>query len=1366
MANAFNGPVRDASFVAVTLLAWQFGALPAAANPTGGSVAQGSANFNSSGSQMTITTGANTVINWQSFNIGVNDTTTFVEPSSTSVVWNHINDSNPSQILGTLNANGYVVLQNQNGFVVGGSAAINTHGLLMTTSPTPPPTLANGGAWQFDALPPTASIINYGQITVAGGPAFLIANTIDNYGTISAPQNQIGLYAGQQVLVSTSPDGRGISAKVTLPQGSVDNEGNMVADGGSILVQVQTVNQNGLVQANTVQNVNGVIELVASGNLTVGANSDIVVNNTSASANNSPSPSVALQAGNNLELSGSLALNDSATPASVSLSAGNSIILDSGTSLTAGENWTVNLVAGTAFAPTAAQPTPLSGSDGVYLNGGAYVQTQNGGTYVQTENGDINISAANEVIIQNVDPGAGGGAIRTLAGGNINVTAQYGDVNTGDNFNGYTFSKSTPLPTTPYYTVDAAALGGISTAAGGNVTINAGGDVTSYLPTLNDYQNNGSRYDGGTGAFGPEAGNVSITAGGSVFGNYVLANGTGTIIAGANAGTPVGGTSLDADFALSLIKGGWSVSAQNIYLDAVLNPNGVFNDSTGTKHSANAGYHYFDYDPNASLLLDAANAVEITGVEVPLQPASDPTTSPMPVILPPSLQIVTGAGGLTLDSDVILFPSPNQNLNLTTLDGGNFQSTQNPAEPIYSLVMSDSASHQFTTFGTLPNETFGIGDHAATPPELNNPNPVEINISGSMNDVNVYATKQTDLNVTGTEIDGSLVAGTGNMFNSSLIAENLHASDVTSINVAGNISFSPIYTLTGLGAALPTDWQSVFSEIVDTSSGDPNYIGNPIPSSDIGNSKALKSLYISDLLFPSGNPGFVYNPTTLQLGYAFQMSSLVSSTFAGTTLTTVEVDSTGTPVVQQAKNGSWYFVTTTVNNPLSTTAVKNLYYESLGENLNGTPSGLASVVDAQHLPAGFQLGGPGQFDVTVGGTLDLGASAGIISWGGANGTQASGGVNYASSAALTDNAGAAINVNVAGNLSMLTSTIASVNGGSVNVNSGGEINLGEPSLPFSPPNSGNIAFGIYTAGAGDVSVTAQKDINVDTARIGTFNGGSVFVESYNGDVNAGDGANLVLEVPFFLYDPATGAPVPLANGPIQGPWPYGSGILAISPTEPYQVAPGSVKGGAELPGNITVETPNGNIVSTLGGIAQFALNANVAGGPTVNLTAGTPGVAASASEGNIELGQGGVLGGTVNLSAQGNISGLIVSRQNTTVTAVQNVDVTVLSGGNANVAAGGNVAGTLVGMTGVNASGAQGITATMLSSSVSANGASSQNTLGTATASAASQSAANQSGTEAKQELATSDSFSDDNKKKKQPLMQRVKRVTVLLPKS
>ena len=167
----------------------------------------------------------------------------------------------------------------------------------MTTAPAVTPDISSGSAWQFNAPPPSARIINYGQISAGpAGPVFLIANEVENRGAISAPGGNIGLYAGQQVMVSSRPDGRGLSAAVTLPQGSVNNSGQLIADAGTIALQAQVVNQGGLISANSIRELNGVIQLVAGDDLTLGASSVIQANG--GAQGTSPGGSVTLQSGN------------------------------------------------------------------------------------------------------------------------------------------------------------------------------------------------------------------------------------------------------------------------------------------------------------------------------------------------------------------------------------------------------------------------------------------------------------------------------------------------------------------------------------------------------------------------------------------------------------------------------------------------------------------------------------------------------------------------------------------------------------------------------------------------------------------------------------------------------------------------------------------------------------------------------------------------------------------------------------------------------------------------------------------------------------------------------------------------------------
>ena len=1279
---------------------------PAYANPTGGTVAQGAATITTAGSQLTIQqTSANAYINWQSFNIPAGETTTFIQPSSASVAWNQINGGNASQILGNLNANGIVILQNPSGFYIGGQATITAHGLVMTTaaSATPAPNVFSGGAWQFNTPPPTAKIINYGQINTdgkTGGSVFLIANDIENYGTISAPAGKIGLFAGQQVLVSMSPDGRGLSAKLTLPQGSVDNEGNLIADGGSIIAQAQVVNQNGLIQANSVKTVNGVIELVASDSLTLGTSSDIEVNGDSSASSASPGGFVVLRtdntfadtAGSKINVSGQIGGqngiievfgNNVVDTSSLQSGIGNNYALlinpnnitlsaaptdTSSTSpnlnltglnhysqiglqsLDGNINYTVaagNLVSSTSWTladvTTAMNYNLVANSGDIVLNksikagynwnlnlttGGSVAV---GSSSLQTQNGDITVLAANDVTV-------GGGAIRTIGGGNISVTATTGSVNTGTDVQGYLFGQSS----VPYYMVNAANLGGISTAAGGNVNITAGGDITSYLPGQSDYVN--AQYDGGCGAFGPQLGNVTLTAGGNVYGHYVLANGVGTITAnGGDVGAPLSilANDLTKGFALSLISGSWTVNAPHgsIYVQDVRNPNGIFGE-TFNGSTFYAGYHIFDYAATASVELDAGNSVEITGYDAPHYPKSTGGTDSgifIPILFPPSLTVnannADGAGGFILDTSVILFPSPNQDLNITTLNGGNFgPNTTDPYStgPV-TLSMSatapnaaDGKSYQWLSeggiFTTVEDDTSNPFSLTAN---LNNLKPVIISIDGSINDVNLYTTKATEITVK------------GDMINSGLVAVNLHANDVTSIKVTGEIYNSPLYSFAklNLGSGItsanplqPTAWDSVFMLALDSSLlaslasvnfRDPanNCLDNKGNVDMTKLADYLKGITSPNiyLLFPSGsatqfgsNPGFVYDSGSGQLGYQgkWGLSASQTATLSGGTLTVLVADSRGIPVIDA--NG--HLETTTYNFGAAST-IATLATEGQHASSNFTPG------------IGYQVGGLGQFTLQAA-AYNLGNTVGIVSPGFVNA-----GFNFTSLQTPTTllpngllptaaEGGAAITVTTsgpqnaamkndnlnAGDLVMNNSAIYSCDGGKVTVNVGGEIDLGT-SFSINRALKIPVCYGIYTSGHSDVSVTAAGDINIWTSRIATFNGGDVMVTSSHGNVNVGTGDNIALSV---------SGVIPSASGPVESnfgvisdnqaamtadPAFYGSGILAEYPL------PKNQSGGKGQPGNITVSAPEGNLYSGLGGISQFALNQSLAGNPTVTLTA-------------------------------------------------------------------------------------------------------------------------------------------------------------------
>ncbi len=64
---------------------------------------------------------------------------------------------------------------------------------------------------------------------------------------------------------------------------------------------------------------------------------------------------------------------------------------------------------------------------------------------------------------------------------------------------------------------------------------------------------------------------------------------------------------------------------------------------------------------------------------------------------------------------------------------------------------------------------------------------------------------------------------------------------------------------------------------------------------------------------------------------------------------------------------------------------------------------------------------------------------------------------------------------------------------------------------------------------------------------------------------------------------------------------YANGIVAETLRNPS-----AIPGGATVPGNITVFTPQGDINADQGGIKQEALNGTAPASPVIKLTAGTP----------------------------------------------------------------------------------------------------------------------------------------------------------------
>ncbi|WP_210161632.1 S-layer family protein, partial [Rhodopseudomonas sp. B29] len=144
----------------------------------------------------------NAIINWGSFSIGAGNAVRFENGGGATL--NRVTGLSRSQIDGTLTATGSVYLVNPNGITVGPTGAVTTGGsFVASTHDVSDTAFMAGGDMTFRGTS-SASVINYGSIGSLGGDVALIARTVENAGTITAPNGTAALAAGYEVLMRDS----------------------------------------------------------------------------------------------------------------------------------------------------------------------------------------------------------------------------------------------------------------------------------------------------------------------------------------------------------------------------------------------------------------------------------------------------------------------------------------------------------------------------------------------------------------------------------------------------------------------------------------------------------------------------------------------------------------------------------------------------------------------------------------------------------------------------------------------------------------------------------------------------------------------------------------------------------------------------------------------------------------------------------------------------------------------------------------------------------------------------------------------------------------------------------------------------------
>ncbi|EHG18843.1 hypothetical protein HMPREF9334_01981 [Selenomonas infelix ATCC 43532] len=246
----------------------------ALALPQGGQVAAGAADIAASQAEMAIHQATqNAVINWNSFNIGAGERVNIYQPNAQAALLNRVLGGNPSEIFGTLSANGRVFLVNPAGVLFAPGAQVDAGSIVASTM-----NITNAdfmaGKYAFVGTPSDGKIINRASLIAKNeGTVALLGKNVVNEGVIVARKGAAVLAAGEAVSLDFNGDGKVsvVPTKAAMEQ-AVTNKGLVEADGGLVFMSAATgdaltrsaVNQEGIVRAASLDGKAGAIRMTAN----------------------------------------------------------------------------------------------------------------------------------------------------------------------------------------------------------------------------------------------------------------------------------------------------------------------------------------------------------------------------------------------------------------------------------------------------------------------------------------------------------------------------------------------------------------------------------------------------------------------------------------------------------------------------------------------------------------------------------------------------------------------------------------------------------------------------------------------------------------------------------------------------------------------------------------------------------------------------------------------------------------------------------------------------------------------------------------------------------------------------------------------
>lgn len=212
------------------------------------------------------------VIQWDTFNIGVGAKVDFVQPTDQAATLNIVDGSTSSILAGQLTATGSVFLINPHGITITPDGSIDTGGAFVasTLSMVDTHDFMNGSdSFAFEANGGiSGSILSAGTITARD--VLLLAGRVENSGTITVPLGRVALGSASHATLDLSGDGfLQVLAPATVDgeDALVTNSGTISADGGLVQLKASTVyeamreavNMPGTVRARSVSGQDGAI---------------------------------------------------------------------------------------------------------------------------------------------------------------------------------------------------------------------------------------------------------------------------------------------------------------------------------------------------------------------------------------------------------------------------------------------------------------------------------------------------------------------------------------------------------------------------------------------------------------------------------------------------------------------------------------------------------------------------------------------------------------------------------------------------------------------------------------------------------------------------------------------------------------------------------------------------------------------------------------------------------------------------------------------------------------------------------------------------------------------------------------------------